>query len=129
LDYGGGIYGEATNNINVYNSNFTNNKVYGTNSTTGYGGGICLVNGGDFNVNGCRFVDNFANYVAAAIFAQGTNLNVGNSVFDNNDNRRYGVYATGTQINSSIFSKTTVGGGIAVGAVGSIFALRKFLVV
>ena len=116
LDYGAGIYAQSTNTINVYNSNFTNNKVYGTNSTTGYGGGICLVNAGDFNVNGCRFADNFANYVAAAIFAQGTNLNVGNSVFDNNDNRRYGVYATGTQINSSIFSKTTVGGGIAVSA-------------
>ena len=115
LLYGGGIYAESNNNINVYNSSFTANKVYGTNSTTGYGGGICLVSAGDFNVNIGTFTNNFANYIGSAIFGQNTNLNIGNSVFDNNTkNNNYGIYATGTQINNTVFSNTRVAGGITV---------------
>lgn len=73
---GGAIYNEDGINMNITNSNFTNNS--------GVRGGAIYSFGENLTINNCNFINNKAEYGGGAIYNYGITMIISNSSFSNN---------------------------------------------
>lgn len=86
---GGAIYSYENSTMNIYNSNFTNNKV------NNVGGAIDSETGALFNIINSNFINNTANIEGGAIYAQD----------------RYGAFPGSNITNSNFINNTAIRSG------------------
>jgi len=116
---GGGIYVDGASFLSITNTTICKNE---TSDNTGRGGGIYLAGMSTLEVHSSKFLDNSNTDEAGAIYSDGSNVTILDSVFSGNSSRREGgaiaVYnGTSLSITSSAIVRNEAdfsGGAIAV---------------